>query len=105
MNKIVRFKEFSTNEEWGGFPSATKGEGGGIGSKTANKVFRKIGKFFGDCHDIMNDYLIDKVDSGEITQSESDQIFTRLEFECEGKKKPEIYSMVEQEIEKIKSKK
>lgn len=103
MNKIARFEEFSTNEEWGGFPSATKGEGGGIGSKTADKVFRKIGKFFGNSADILNDYLADKVDSGEITQGESDRIYDILEYSCRDKKEEEIHSMVDSKIAEMKA--
>ena len=78
MNKIVRFNEFSKNEELFHGYGSSKGEGGGIGSETANKVFRKIGKFFGNKSDILSDYLASKVDAKEITQGESDSIFDML---------------------------
>ncbi len=100
MNKIVRFEEFSTNEElFHGYTS--KGEGGGIGSKTADKVFRKIGKFFGNSADILNDYLVSKVEDGVITQSEADEVFNMLEYSCRGKKGPEIQSMVDSKLEEM----
>jgi hypothetical protein len=100
MNRIARFEEFSTNEElFHGYTS--KGEGGGIGSKTADKVFRKIGKFFGNSADILNDYLASKVDANEITQSESDKLFDMLEYSCRGKKGPEIQSMVDAKLEEM----
>jgi hypothetical protein len=101
MNKIVRFNEFSTNEElFHGYSS--KGEGGGIGSKTADKVFRKIGKFFGNTADTLNDYLVSKVDDGEITQGESDSIFDMLEYSCRDKKEDEIHSMVDAKLAEMK---
>jgi hypothetical protein len=101
MNKIVRFEEFSTNEElFHGYSS--KGEGGGIGSKTADKIFRKIGKFFGNTADTLNDYLVSKVDDGEITQLESDNIFDMLEYDCRNKKEAEIISMVDAKISEMK---
>jgi len=101
MNKIARFKEYSKNEElFHGY--SAKGEGGGIGSKTADKVFRKIGKFFGNTADTLNDYLASKVDGGEITQQESDQIFDMLEYSCRDKKEAEIVSMVDAKIAEMK---
>jgi hypothetical protein len=101
MNKIVRFNEFSTNEElFHGYSS--KGEGGGIGSKTADKIFRKVGKFFGNTADTLNDYLVSKVDDGEITQGESDSIFDMLEYDCRNKKESEIHSMVDAKISEMK---
>ena len=101
MNKIARFNEFSTNEElFHGYSS--KGEGGGIGSKTADKVFRKIGKFFGNTADTLNDYLVSKVDDGEITQLESDSIFDMLEYSCRDKKEADIISMVDAKISEMK---
>ena len=101
MNKIVRFEEFSKNEElFHGYSS--KGEGGGIGSKTADKVFRKIGKFFGNTADILNDYLASKVDGGELTQVESDNIYDMLEYSCRDKKSDEIHSMVDAKISEMK---
>lgn len=101
MNKIARFKEYSKNEElFHGYSS--KGEGGGIGSKTADKVFRKIGKFFGNSTDVLNDYLVSKVDGGEITQEESDSIFDMLEYSCKDKKEAEIVSMVDAKISEMK---
>lgn len=100
MNRIARFEEFSTNEElFHGYTS--KGEGGGIGSKTADKVFRKIGKFFGNPTDTLNDYLISKVEDGVITQAEADEIYTKLEFSVKGKKGPEIMSMVDSTLEEM----
>jgi hypothetical protein len=95
MNKIRRFKDFKVNEEWG-ITAPTKGEGGGVGSKTVGKFFRKMGKLFGDSSDILNDYLLSKVDSGEITEQESDQIFSSLELSCKDKNKKEIQSMVDE---------
>ena len=101
MNKIVRFEEFSKNEElFHGYSS--KGEGGGIGSKTADKVFRKIGKFFGNSADVLNDYLATKVDANEITQGESDSLFDMLEYSCRDKKEAEIVSMVDDKISEMK---
>jgi uncharacterized protein YuzB (UPF0349 family) len=100
MNKIARFEEFSQNEElFHGYTS--KGEGGGIGSKTANKVFRKIGKFFGNSADILNDYLLSKVEDKVITQSEADEVYDMLEYSCRGKKGPEIQSMVDAKLEEM----
>ena len=101
MNKIVRFEEFSKNEElFHGYSS--KGEGGGIGSKTADKIFRKVGKFFGNTADILNDYLASKVDDGELTQGESDNIYDMLEYSCRDKKSDEIHSMVDAKISEMK---
>jgi hypothetical protein len=102
MNKIVRFNEFSKNEELFHGYGSSKGEGGGIGSKTADKVFRKIGKFFGNTADTLNDYLVSKVDDGEITQLESDNIFDMLEYDCRNKKEAEIHSMVDAKISEMK---
>ena len=102
MNKIVRFNEFSKNEELFHGYGSSKGEGGGIGSKTADKVFRKIGKFFGNTADTLNDYLVSKVDDGEITQLESDNIFDMLEYDCRNKKEAEIVSMVDEKIAEMK---
>ena len=101
MSKIARFEEYTKNEElFHGYTS--KGEGGGIGSKTADKVFRKIGKFFGNTADILNDYLANKVEAGEITAADSNQLFDILEYGCRDKKKEEIYSKVDAEIAKMK---
>ncbi len=102
MNKIVRFEEFSKNEELFHGYGSSKGEGGGIGSKTADKVFRKIGKFFGNTADILNDYLVSKVDDGEITKGESDSIFDMLEYSCRDKKEADIISMVDAKISEMK---
>jgi hypothetical protein len=102
MNKIARFKEYSKNEELFHGYGSSKGEGGGIGSKTADKIFRKVGKFFGNKSDILSDYLASKVDDGEITQGESDQIFGMLEYSVEDKKEPEIISMVDDKISEMK---
>ena len=102
MNKIVRFEEFSKNEELFHGYGSSKGEGGGIGSKTADKVFRKIGKFFGNTADTLNDYLASKVDAKEITQGESDSIFDMLEYSCRDKKEAEIVSMVDDKISEMK---
>ena len=102
MNKIVRFEEFSKNEELFHGYGSSKGEGGGIGSKTADKIFRKIGKFFGNTADILNDYLVSKVDDGEITKGESDSIFDMLEYSCRDKKEAEIVSMVDDKISEMK---
>lgn len=102
MSKIIKFDEFIKNEElFHGYTS--KGEGGGIGSKTADKVFRKIGKFFGNTADILNDYLADKVEGGEITSAESNKLFDILEYRCRDKKTEEIHSLVDAEIEKMKN--
>jgi hypothetical protein len=101
MNKIVTFKEFSKNEElFHGY--SAKGEGGGIGSKTADKIFRKVGKFFGNTADILSDYLASKVEEDEITQGESDNIYDMLEYSCRDKKKDEIHSMVDDKISEMK---
>ena len=101
MGKIIKFAEFTKNEElFHGYSS--KGEGGGIGSKTADKLFRKVGKFFGNTSDILNDYLADKVESGEITEVDSNQLFDMLEFRCRDKKAEEICSLVDAEIAKMK---
>jgi hypothetical protein len=101
MNKIVRFEEFSKNEElFHGYSS--KGEGGGIGSKTADKIFRKVGKFFGNTADILNDYIMSKVDSGEITESEGNQLYDALEYSSRSMKKQEIESMVDSKIKEMK---
>ena len=102
MNKIVRFEEFSKNEELFHGYGSSKGEGGGIGSKTADKIFRKVGKFFGNTADILNDYLVSKVDDGEITKGESDSIFDMLEYSCRGKKTEEIHSMADEKIAEMK---
>jgi hypothetical protein len=102
MNKIVRFEEFSKNEELFHGYGSSKGEGGGIGSKTADKVFRKIGKFFGNTADTLNDYLASKVDAKEITQGESDSIFDMLEYSCRDKKEADIISMVDAKISEMK---
>jgi hypothetical protein len=102
MNKIVRFEEFSKNEELFHGYGSSKGEGGGIGSKTADKVFRKIGKFFGNTADTLNDYLASKVDAKEITQGESDNIYDMLEYSCRDKKEDEIHSMVDAKISEMK---
>ena len=101
MNKIARFEEFSTNEELFHGYGSSKGEGGGIGSKTADKVFRKIGKFFGNTADTLNDYLASKVDANEITQGESDHVYDRLEYSTRGKKGPEIQSMVDSYLDEM----
>jgi hypothetical protein len=101
MSKIARFEEFAKNEElFHGYTA--KGEGGGIGSKTADKIFRKIGKFFGNSADVLNDYLVSKVDGGEITQQESDKLFDMLEYSCRDKKEDEIHSMVDAKIAEMK---
>jgi len=101
MSKIARFEEFTKNEElFHGYTS--KGEGGGIGSKTADKIFRKIGKFFGNTADVLNDYLVSKVDDGQITQAESDRLFDMLEYSCRDKKEDEIHSMVDDKISEMK---
>jgi len=101
MSKIARFEEFGKNEElFHGYSS--KGEGGGIGSKTADKIFRKIGKFFGNTADVLNDYLVSKVDDGQITQAESDRLFDMLEYSCRDKKEDEIHSMVDDKISEMK---
>jgi len=102
MNKIARFKEYSRNEELFHGYGSSKGEGGGIGSETADKIFRKIGKFFGNSADILNDYLVSKVDDGQITKGESDRIFDMLEYICRDKKEPEIISMVDAKISEMK---
>ena len=102
MNKIVRFEEFSKNEELFHGYGSSKGEGGGIGSETADKIFRKIGKFFGNTADILNDYLVSKVDDGEITKGESDSIFDMLEYSCRDKKEADIISMVDAKISEMK---
>ena len=102
MNKIVRFEEFSKNEELFHGYGSSKGEGGGIGSKTADKIFRKVGKFFGNTADTLNDYLASKVDANEITQGESDSIFDMLEYSCRDKKEAEIVSMVDAKISEMK---
>lgn len=99
MARIVKFQEF--NEElFHGY--SAKGEGGGIGSKTADKLFRKVGKFFGNTADILSDYLSKKVDSGDITESEMNQLFDMLEYRCRDKKSAEIHSMVDSEIAEMK---
>ena len=46
--------------------------------------------------------LASKVDDGEITQGESDQIFGMLEYSVEDKKEPEIISMVDDKISEMK---
>ena len=102
MNKIVRFEEFSKNEELFHGYGSSKGEGGGIGSKTADKVFRKIGKFFGNTADTLNDYLASKVDAMELTQAESDSMFDMLEYSCRDKKEQEIHSMVDAKVAEMK---
>lgn len=101
MSKIARFEEFAKNEElFHGYTS--KGEGGGIGSKTADKIFRKIGKFFGNTADVLNDYLVSKVDDGEISKEEADRLFDMLEYACREKKADEIHSMVDAKISEMK---
>jgi hypothetical protein len=102
MNKIVRFEEFSKNEELFHGYGASKGEGGGIGSKTADKIFRKVGKFFGNTADILNDYIMSKVDNGEITQSEGNQLYDALEYSSRSMKRQEIESMVDSKIKEMK---
>ena len=102
MSKIARFEEFVKNEELFHGYGSSKGEGGGIGSKTADKVFRKIGKFFGNTADTLNDYLVSKVDDGQITQAESDSIFDMLEYDCRDKKEEEIHSMVDAKLAEMK---
>ena len=101
MSKIARFEEYTKNEElFHGYTS--KGEGGGIGSKTADKVFRKIGKFFGNTSDILNDYLVSKVESNEITKGESDKLFDMLEYSCRDKDTKTIHSLVDAKIAEMK---
>jgi len=101
MSKIARFEEFAKNEElFHGYTA--KGEGSGIGSKTADKVFRKIGKFFGNTADTLNDYLVSKVDGGQITQAESDRLFDMLEYSSRDKKEEEIHSMVDAKLAEMK---
>jgi len=101
MKKIARFEDYSKNEElFHGYTS--KGEGGGIGSKTADKIFRKLGKFFGNTADILNDYLVSKVEAKELTQSESDRLFDMLEYNCRDKKEQEIHSMVDAKLAEMK---
>ncbi len=102
MSKIARFEEFGKNEELFHGYGSSKGEGGGIGSKTADKVFRKIGKFFGNTADTLNDYLVSKVDGGQITQAESDRLFDMLEYSCRDKKEEEIHSMVDAKLAEMK---
>ena len=101
MNKIARFEEFSTNEELFHGYGSSKGEGGGIGSETADKIFRKIGKFFGNSADILNDYLISKVNDKVITQEEANHVYDRLEYSARGKKGPEIQSMVDSYLDEM----
>jgi len=101
MNKIARFKEYSKNEELFNGYGSYKGEGGGIGSKTADKIFRKVGKFFGNTTDILNDYLASKVDDKVITQEEANHVYDRLEYSTRGKKGPEIQSMVDSYLDEM----
>ena len=115
MNKIIRFKEFSKNEElFHGYSS--KGEGGGIGSETAKKIFSKVGStankflknigfeggFEGDVMEEILDELIQK-------EKEEDRSFLKSQVnrnitqdQIKGKSDDEIRKIVDNEIKNVK---
>jgi hypothetical protein len=105
MNKIVRFEEFSKNEELFHGQSSGYGESGAK-SKAFDWITRKTGKLLGMPADILEDYLISKVDDGEITEEQSEQILKDLEFTVSHNKmkKEQIYALVDEEISKMKGK-
>jgi hypothetical protein len=103
MNKITRFKEYSKNEE------LFHGQSGGYGESGAKlKAFdwltRKTGKLLGMPGDILEDYLLSKVDEEEITEEEATELLKTLEFTVtyNKMKKEQIHSLVDEEISKMK---
>jgi hypothetical protein len=110
MNKIVRFNEFSKNEELFHGYGSSKGEGGGIGSETANKIFGKVGsfanKFFGGLEgDVMGgilDELIqkEKEEDRDFIKSQVDKNITAGKLK--GKSEDEIRTIVADEIINVK---
>ena len=101
MKKIVRFEEFSKNEEL--FHGYHHG-GTGAKWKAWDWATRKTGVLLNMPADILEDYLLSKVDEKEITEEQAEQLLKSLEFTVSYNKmkKEQIHSLVDEEISKMK---
>ena len=103
MNKITRFKEYSKNEELFHGQSGGYGESGAK-SKAFDWLTRKAGVLLKMPGDLLEDYLILKVEEKEITEEEATELLKTLEFTVtyDKMKKEQIHSLVDEEISKMK---
>lgn len=107
MNNIKSFEQY-IKEEWGGMPSATRGEGGGSKwlSKISDTAGQFLGKNLGMKSDIMGGILDEllKDENKEDIQFIKSQVNRNItQGQIEGKSEDEIREIVSKEIKDVKT--
>ncbi len=112
MNKIVTFKEFSTNEELS-ITSPTKGEGGGsaLFAKASDAAFGWLGDKFGNnvdtAYKLLKAEIEKQVKEGQISTEDQALAYSQTsmiitEYSVKGKSKEEILQMIKDRLELVK---